>query len=70
MFETLFLLTCNVEAPLKIMLKFYMILTLFHISLGYWRLTRGPQAASILMQSPFNSFFHQLPDFKVLSYLL
>ena len=33
-------------------------------------LTRGRQAASILMQSSFNSFFHQHPDLQFPSYLL
>ena len=37
MFEILFLLTCNVAAPLKIMLKFCMIFTFSHIWFGSWR---------------------------------
>jgi len=33
-------------------------------------LTRGRQSASILMQSPFNSFFLEIHDFQILIYLL
>ena len=32
-------------------------------------LTRGRRAVSILIQSSFKSFFHQIPDFQIISYL-
>ena len=44
--------------------------TCYSGSVLFFYLTRGHQAASLLMQSHSDLFFHQLPDFQIISYLL